>query len=255
METHCPTINVPATPEYVLAVLLDRSRQEWSTQSLSPEDVIPVTLDSPLETLFEACGLYSSFVVSFYTREWFELSYSEWCQDLYSAELNTARDFCELIAARIMMPKISLQTFIGRTCPPVSVFLTIRTLLHDAGVDVTEIAPSTSLSDFTRKHLNLFLGPISRLAPGVLPMVQVRRHLWDTNKVGTLSVTIFILSLLCAPYPYLMWILWGLALLLVPVAYCNKDRDPALAQFGPLRTFRDLSEVIASRASFQTKTV
>ncbi|MCA9014908.1 MAG: hypothetical protein KDA77_06200 [Planctomycetaceae bacterium] len=51
METSSPVIEVPATPEYVLAVLLERSRQEWSAQA----PIEPVTLDSPVDLLLEVC--------------------------------------------------------------------------------------------------------------------------------------------------------------------------------------------------------
>jgi len=38
---------------------------------------------------------------------------------------------------------------------------------------------------------------------------------------------------------------------LLIAAYGTKERDPVLVEFGNLRTFRDLSELIAQRAAFQ----
>ena len=45
MDTSQTIIEVPATPDYVLEVLLDQSRQYWSKNSLiSEEEEIPVIL-------------------------------------------------------------------------------------------------------------------------------------------------------------------------------------------------------------------
>ncbi|WP_417384027.1 hypothetical protein [Gimesia sp.] len=254
MEFASPVIEVPATPEYVLEVLLDQSRQYWSKISLfSEEEEIPVTLDSPLETLWDACSLYDSLVVSIDTKAWLGLSESDWIQAVSGPQMHTVRDFCEPIAARMTMPVISLETFIGRTCRPASAFLAIRSLLQEAGVDVAEVAPSTALSKMTRQHLSLFLGPIAKLAPGVLPAVQVKRPVWDTNWIGTAAILFYLLlgplSVGYGTAAYLLFMFVFACLLIT--AYGTKERDPARVQFGNLRTFRDLSELIAQRAAFQ----
>ena len=56
MEIQYPTVEIPATPEYVLSVLLDRETLEWNNDSLSQ---VGVTLDSSIEVLYEACGFYT----------------------------------------------------------------------------------------------------------------------------------------------------------------------------------------------------
>lgn len=254
MESAAPVIEVPATPEYVLDVLLEQSRQEWCKLSVfSEEEEIPVTLDSPLETLWDACQLYDLGVICLFTKIWLGLSESDWAQVVSGPQMHTVRDFCERIAARMTMPVISLETFIGRTCRPASAFLAIRSLLLEAGVDVAEIAPSTSLSKVTRRHLDLFLGPIAKLAPGVLPTVQVKRPVWDTNWIGTAAIIYYLLGPLIGPWivpvgtaAYLLFMFVFGCLLLA--AYATKERDPVRVRFGNLRTFRDLSELIAAEA-------
>ncbi|EDL59001.1 hypothetical protein [Gimesia maris] len=254
MKSSQTIIEVPATPDYVLEVLLDQSRQYWSKNSLiSEEEEIPVTLDSPLETLFEACQLYDLGFICIFTKDWLGLSESDWTQAVSGPQMHTVREFCERIAARMTMPVIYLESFIGRTCRPASAFLAIRSLLQEAGVDVTEVAPSTSLSEMTRRQLDLFLGPIAKLAPGVLPTVQVKRPVWDTNWIGTAAILYFlILCPLSVGYGTAAYLLcmFVLACLLI-AAYGTKGRDPVRVQFGNLRTFRDLSELIAQRAAFQ----
>ncbi|QDT89086.1 hypothetical protein [Gimesia algae] len=254
MESASPVVKVPATPEYVLDVLLEQSRHEWSKSlNLSEEEEIPVTLDSPLDTLFEACQLYDSAVISIFTKDWLGLSESDWAQVVSGSQMHTVRDFCERIAVRMTMPVISLETFIGRTCRPASAFLTIRSLLQEAGVDVAEIAPSTALSKMTRRHLDLFLGPIAKLAPGVLPTVQVKRPVWDTNWIGTAAILYYLLlGPLSVGYGTAAYLLFMFVFgCLVLAAYATKERNPVRVRFGNLRTFRDLSELIAQRAAFQ----
>lgn len=254
MESAAPVIEVPATPEYVLDVLLEQARHEWSKMSVfSEEEEIPVTLDSPLETLWDACQLYDLGVICLFTKNWLGLSESDWAQLVSGPQMQTVRDFCERIAARMTMPVISLETFIGRTCRPASAFLAIRSLLQEAGVDVAEIAPSTSLSKVTRRHLDLFLGPIAKLAPGVLPTVQVKRPVWDTNWIGTAAILYYLLlGPLSVGYGTAAYLLCMFVFAcLVIAAYGTKERDPVRVRFGNLRTFRDLSELIAQRAAFQ----
>jgi len=105
----------------------------------------------------------------------------------------------------------------------------------------------------TRQHLDLFLGPIAKLAPGVLPTVQVRRPIWDTNWIGTAAILYYLLlGPLSVGYGTAAYLLcmFVMACLLI-AAYGTKERDPVLVEFGNLRTFRDLSELIAQRAAFQ----
>lgn len=254
MESAAPVIEVPATPEYVLDVLLEQARHEWSKMSVfSEEEEIPVTLDSPLDTLWDVCQLYDSALISIFTKNWLGLSESDWAQLVSGPQMQTVRDFCERIAARMTMPVISLETFIGRTCRPASAFLAIRSLLQEAGVDVAEIAPSTALSKVTRRHLDLFLGPIAKLAPGVLPTVQVKRPVWDTNWIGTAAILYYLLlGPLSVGYGTAAYLLCMFVFAcLVIAAYGTKERDPVRVRFGNLRTFRDLSELIAQRAAFQ----
>ncbi|MFK7776750.1 MAG: hypothetical protein QM501_01345 [Gimesia sp.] len=171
-----------------------------------------------------------------------------------SAELKTARDFCELIATRITMSEIPVTSFCGRTCRPASVFLAIRSIINDAGVNVDEIAPSTPLAEYSRKHLELFLGPIAKLSPGSLPDVEVDdrgfrrleliKGLWHVPVLvgfiflGSISVGYFVFTL-------------TVMLLLMLMVECGEKEKYASVQFGELRTFRDLAENIAAHSSVQ----
>lgn len=251
METHYPTINVPATPEYVLSVIHEKLRRDNYEFSTSALDDFDLTLDSTFDELYATCEFYSFDDMLYSTSDWFDLNIYEWMSALQAAELRTARDFCELIAAQITVPVIQLCSFGGRHCRPASAFLTIRSILHDAGVNVTDMAPSTSLKEYTRKHIKTFLGPIAKLAPGSLPDVDIDdggfhrlellKELWSIPMlVAFFTKSVFpgfFVFALC------MWLI-----LILKVEIDSKEKYKSV-QFGDLKTFRDLSMAIANHPS------
>tara|TARA_R110002111_G_scaffold262504_1_gene338913 strand:- start:88395 stop:89171 length:777 start_codon:yes stop_codon:yes gene_type:complete len=257
METHYPVIEIPATPEYVLAVLLERSRQEWCKESCTPPEPVLVTLDSPVEVLLEACDLTYDMDAVFCPMDWFGFGYAEWSNARGSREIKTARDFCEVIASLIALPRIPLVSFCGKTCQPASVFLAVRSLLQEAGADVVEIAPSTPLKEYTRHYKETFLGPIARLAPGSLPVVEIdegakylRQFIRDIWGIPVLLVYFYTFFNPNA-YPGLFGCAVIIYLFLILITVGDEKAPPVCVGFGELRTFRDLSNLIASRAVFQ----
>lgn len=248
METNYPVTYVPATPEYVLAVLLERSRQGWGVEA----SVDSVTLDSPLKTLWEACEFLNGDDMYYSTLGWFDLCWSDWLSDwldaLFSGQLETARDLCTLIAARTTMPQIQLVSLCGKTCQPASVFLAVRYLLAEAGADVRELAPSTSLHEFTRRHTELFLGKISMLGPGSLPDVEID----DGGKLCSemlhllCSIPLLIGLLSKTLSPVFLTVVLLIYLVLLLKSWWDEQAPNAWVEFGELRTFRDLSEAIAT---------
>lgn len=250
MEFQYPIIKTSASPEYVLRVLLDQVHLERNVESVSQ---IEVTLDSPIQLLYEACE-FDTFDYMFYTTlGWFDLDFSDWFHTLLTTEMKTTRDFCELIATRVTMPIISLSSFCGQTCRPASVFLTIRSMLHDAGVDVAGVAPSTPLKEYTRKNLDLFLGPIAKLSPGSLPQFEVNdagfqrleliKDLWHLPTL----VGFFVMG---RSPGFFIFTITMLLILYLMVEIQSKDKIVSV-KIGDMRTFRDLSEKIAAHPSVQ----
>jgi hypothetical protein len=125
-------------------------------------------------------------------------------------------------------------------------FLTIRSMLHEAGAYAEEIAPSTLLAPYTRQYAGLFLGPISWLAPGTLPMVWVRQPLRDA---GLLSFPIGVaLSIIGGCSGLDLLVAFGILVVITGFALAWIDAlwlAPASVEIGDLRTFRDLARVIA----------
>jgi hypothetical protein len=151
-----------------------------------------------------------------------------------------------LIAARVVRPGIRASRLLGSTCAPAGAFLTIRSLLHEAGAPVSEIAPSTRLAPYTRRFAEVFLGPVSRLAPGALPLVRIRTPVYDAAMWGNLvGMVCFLvgassdLHMLTAVGAVVFASCYGLTW------YAARCLLPASVEFGELRTFRELAVVVA----------
>jgi hypothetical protein len=110
---------------------------------------------------------------------------------------------------------------------------------------VDEIAPSTPLAPYTRQYCALFLGPISRLAPGALPPVRISQPIYYAC---LLSFLVGLFCLVFGGFFRAYFIAMG-GLLLAVTGYVGSwfaaRITPASVRFGELRTFRDLAVVIA----------
>jgi hypothetical protein len=93
----------------------------------------------------------------------------------------------------------------------------------------------------------LFLGPISRLAPGALPLVQIRTPIEDAAAWGMAAGFGCLIAAACSGWLVLA-LAGGLifaASLLVSLAG-TRYMLFASVQFGELQTFRDLAIVLAN---------
>ncbi len=247
MEVEYPTINEPATPEYVLAVIRDMHRQQCQYDVEADPD-IALTMETTVSEWRSACDLLSTRELGHALNRIWDLSGTdaEWRDVLESESTQRLTDVCRFIASRVTRPRIRPSRLLGGDCTPAGVFLTIRALLHGAGDSARNIAPSTLLADYTRRYSDVFLGPVSRLAPGALPPVRIRHPVYDLA-VSLLSLSI--LSILVgACTARLIVVVAGLLLCLVCYALvwvAARYLLPLSVTFGELRTFRDLAIVIA----------
>lgn len=121
---------------------------------------------------------------------------------------------------------------------------------------MSEIAPSTPLIKYSYQYGGTFLWKIANLAPGTLPKPELVN--WDTYRGADLSLLWFTGTL---PFALMFsigsrsfWLLLipGLFLILFLLLRWEHERlGGKQLKFGELKTFRDLSELIAQRAVFQ----
>jgi hypothetical protein len=247
MFTHYPPRLQPATTEYVLEVIRDEHRQqcEWDPEA---DPGVTLSFSSTVADWRRACDLVPAAQLGeALNRGWgMEASPEEWAKILEPAKKRTLSDVCAFIAARAQSPKIRPVTLFGRRCLVAGAFLTVRSILVEAGAHPQEIRPSTPLAEFARSYCPTFLGPISRLAPGALPLIKVQTRLYDAATRGSVISGLIV--------PVALWqgnfVLAVVAILLALFCYAVANHAaihllPSSVQFGDLKTFRDLSTVLA----------
>jgi hypothetical protein len=242
-----PTIDQPATPEYVLAVLRDTHRQQCQHDPEADSYAV-LSFDTTVAEWRDACDLLESRQLGRgFNQIWgIACPDAEWRSVLEPPRSRRLADVCQLIAVHAARRVIRPSRLLGRTCAPAGAFLTIRSLLHEAGAPADEIAPSTPLAPFTRRFGAVFLGPISRLAPGALPLVRIRTPVHDADIWGILVAAVCILVGPCSGIHLLT--VFGVALFGLVYAltwYAARNLLPASVEFGELRTFRDLAIAVA----------
>jgi len=247
MDVRYPTIDEPATPEYVLAVLRDMHRQQCQHDPEAGPGAV-LSCDTTVAEWRDACDLLEWRQLGrAYNQVWgIACSDDEWRAVLDPARQRRLADVCQLIAARAARPVIRPSRLLGSTCAPAGAFLTIRSLLHEAGAPAGEIAPSTPLTPYTRRFAEVFLGPVSRLAPGALPPVRIRTPVYDAAIWG-IPVALVCLWIGACGGMHLLTV-FGVVLVASVYAltwYAARCLLPASVQFGELRTFRDLAIVVA----------
>ena len=243
MDILYPASNAPATPEFVLAVIKDPE---------ADPDVV-LSLDTTIAGWRDACDLLGWRALGRAHNQLWGISCSdgEWRNALEPADQRRLADVCRLIAARTARPVIRPAHILGSLCGPAGAFLTIRSLLHEAGAQAGEINPSTPLAPYTRTFAGVFLGPVSRLAPGTLPPVRIQTPVYDAAVyavgwsllVGLIGVIVGAwigMPLLSAAGVVMFALSYAFAW------YAAACVPPATVEFGDLRTFRDLAVLMAA---------
>jgi len=247
MEIFYPMIDEPATPEYILAVFQDMHRQQCQHDPEADPDAV-LSFATTTAEWRNACDLLPTRELGrAQNSQWaIQCSDHEWRAALEPCHEKTLADVCAFIAGRTSQPRIRPARLFGRTCVSAGAFLTVRSLLHQAGALTEEITPSTQLAPYTRRYSDLFLGPISEIAPGTLPLVSIAHPVYDEATWGVLAGMLCLTIGVCCALP-LLTIAGGLLFALCYAFHWLVVCHLLLARvtFGDLRTFRDLANAIA----------
>ena len=242
-----PTISEPATAEYVLEVLRDMHRHVSNSESSANARII-LTFDTTINQWQEAMGDWMPWrdLADAINHFWnIRLAYDLWHDVVEPGSKKRLLELCEFIAKHICQPKIRPAQFLGSSCSTAGAFLTIRSILQRAGADASLIAPSTPLQPYTRLYYPQLLQHISHLAPGVLPEVKIHNH--PFLNITAWGILIGALFLLIGNFFSVI----GACILVIcfPLNQLGYPRFlPTSVEFGELKTFRDLAEVISKGA-------
>lgn len=251
MDANYPIIHEPATKEYVLSVFRHVHRQNLGELVDYPDEIGELNFDTSVSDWIGTWDnefLWTSEIGRSLNRWWkIDCSTAQWRDVLKPAGKKRLEDLCELIASRATQPRILPAHLLGRECDEAGAFLTIRSLLADAGADAHAITPSTPLAKFTRRHAPIFLGPISNLAPGALPPAKIDTSIHN----AIVAITLLSLVLLCLAgfidspeltIASIMTLVFSYAASWIAARWV----PPVQVQFGDLTTFRDLARVVAA---------
>jgi hypothetical protein len=242
MEFDCPLIEEPATPEYVLGVLADFYRHE---APYMPPLSFDTTVDEwELTMFFEGWREIAHSMNGFWG---INIPLEEWRKVLLPMDKHTVREICDLVAHSAKRPRLLPLPWLGRECMPASAFLAIRWLLHRAGCDVSNVAPSTRLSDFDGHYHMRLREEIVRLVPRMLPLLQVGTP--GVDIAMCLSLLGAVAAVIGLGFSVILAIL-GAATALASVAFLALavlGIVPMSVSFGDFRTFRDLAVAVAER--------
>lgn len=240
------------TPEYVLAVFRDELRHAAALDGeCDPE--FSLSFDSTVAEWRIANDLLPTKLLGRSLNESWEINVSDtdWRNALAPADERTLRDVTTLISRHSKRTQLHPLNVAGTSCLPAAVFLAIKDCLAADDVDVSTIAPSTPLHEFTRHYWRTFIYRISRLSPGALPTICIKSRAHDTNlALGCLSGVFIALGILVVESAPLLLIVGGLSLLATTLhGYFIRNKPLDRATFGELRTFRDLSVCLAKQSS------
>lgn len=244
---------VPVTPDYFLAVERDLHRQ-CVRFDFECDPQIDLTLDSTIDEWRSARDLVGTRRLGRALNElWgLRLADCDWVSVLSPSHSRALRDVAELIARHATRPKLRPLAIAGTRCLPAAAFLAIRDVLAREGADVSNLAPSTPLSEFACRYPTAFLCEVARFAPGAMP--EVRFHASEDTaalSIGWIAWLCWAVGMIGARWIEPAKALAVISLFLQMLLWFRSkfDNSESLSvEFGELRTFRDLAKCVAAGA-------
>ncbi len=239
--------------EDVLAVLNEDYRQNCVNGLALPGETL--TLDMTVDEWHEAidANFWRYDQVGLHLNWLFDTKFPEasWREVLLPYRRTRLRGVCELIASQAVVAEIRPARILGRECLAAGAFMTIRERLSEAGDDVSDLRPSTSLSDFVLREGEHVYCELVRLAPRKLPEMKCVKSAGTAVGhalflVGLLVVAPCAIAILAFTLGVLMAIAIAAVARLGLWALPDWEWTPKRGEFGEMTTFRDLSVALAA---------
>ena len=239
---------VGASPEFVLEAIRDSHRHQCALDH-EADPTAELTFGTTVAAWRDACDLVRTDLLGAALNEIWSVSLpaERWRAVLEPADRRTLRDVCTLIAANAKRVHIRQAGALGASCAKARAFLAVRALLLRAGANGAELRPLASVDDVARRFPEVFLGPISRLAPGRLPVARIRTPFMGAALGVTLAATVAAVALAWVAPSVAVWCAL-LAAVGSPLIWMASRIPPREVRFGAIVTFRDLAKVIAGTA-------
>ncbi len=232
----------------VLEIFRDMHRHDCSWDPEADPD-IDLTFNSTIQEWRWACDLVGWKRLALAWNNYFkvEIPLSAWKAVLTPPKKRKLREVCDLIASHATVESVRVPALLGRECGPAGVLFAVRELLARDGADVENLRPSTLLSTYTKDHWGAIAGPISQLAPGRLPAIEISHPGYGFAGTGFLCTFFFVAMLAAGNGDPLLWIpiFLGTIVFWLIAGHIARHSNPASVTFGDLKTIRDLCMVLA----------
>ncbi len=180
-----------------------------------------------------------------------EVPLTEWKPVLTPLNKRTLGDVCTFLSTKAQVPVVPSPTLLGRPCRTAGAFLTVRSMLWEAGADTQDLRPSTPLDRYASAGFPGVHGDLFRVVPKLLPALHV------AHRGDFLHLPAGVAFLIGAPLSALFYkVTPALGFILPPLMFAlliwvwrasvkNVAKPPHRVKFEGLTTFRDLSYAIA----------
>jgi hypothetical protein len=248
MKAVLEPVTKPATPDYVLSVIVDWHRQQCEGLSdPEAEPAIKLTFESTVEDWRMASDLlpWQELAQTMNSFWHIERSDAEWKKVLVPANEHRLGEVCDFIAQTARMEVLVPSGFLGATCNSAGAFRSVRSKLAAAGADVSQLRPSSPLEPYMRKYFDVFLNEILAMAPGSLPVIKphVPLYYWSLYSAGLCLLATLVAYLFGAiGIAVISWVLFLASQVMIWIVV---KLPPNRVELGELKTFRDLAQAIA----------
>jgi hypothetical protein len=95
-----------------------------------------------------------------------DISEEDWKRTLTPASKRTLADLCQLISEHWAQQDIQPIILFGQECISAAIFLTLKKYLQRRNVDVSELRPSTLVTEYFEKHFSEMIEQITIISKG-----------------------------------------------------------------------------------------
>lgn len=238
------------TPSEVLTVF--RAQHAFARELDLALPDIELTTKTTVRAWRDAMDLLAGWTLGAALNEYFNIvcTPGEWEAVLEPARERRLADVCALIASRAEVPVIEAAEVLGVRCAKAGAFLAVREMLRRAGANVSELRPSSLLTQYSRDYWPRLYNDLTRTSPALVGrMVLVSRSDAAHFLAGLLLFAgALIFGALIAVKP-LVGVAGTLGSLILFVwVWRNSEkrqRVPRCVDFKGMATFRDLCALIA----------
>jgi hypothetical protein len=235
----------PMTPDDVFAVIVDLTRQVCGADD---DELARLSLDMRIADWLIPFEFLNDMEVAaaFKVMAAEPIGDYEWKRLLSLDDYRTLGCLCRELAPRLRKPLIQPVAVMGDTSPAAGAFLVVRRILRDAGVNVSDLRPSSPIGKYLKANFRLLMTQLSLIASGRLPRAKVVAPAHLSCALGILASLITIMIGMTGVLP--LRVMLGSVLLLVGffIAFCLLIRyvKPRDIRIGAARTFRELCQIL-----------